>query len=297
MKSNKINSLNTLESLAEYRKKINEACDKREKYIKTCMKASEIGGWNFGQIKESFENLSERLFKNPQGKKILNRYIGIIKESKDLSTLHSVYESVRKADTAGDVNYFVESLVKNSGKLSKKTNSDIRKLGRLLSEAYLLVGDEIGNDFLPKDNNPINNALEYIMENKKTIKNGAEFAQAVKIIKENLEGKDKTQNIFENKFDVGYAEKIIDSFNKKYNELTDEEKEAVRKINESSNKEALFKEYKDKCLNKINEAKANTTDSDTERLSLLADKVSRKIFCEDTINTDICNLIEITNIF
>ena len=91
-------------------------------------------------------------------------------------------------------------------------------------------------------------------------------------------------------------------FNEKYNDkLSDEEKKVVKELSESTDKEIIFNKYKEICINKVNEAKSNfEKEGNTEsvnKLTSISEQINKKVFTENTVENDICNFIEITNIF
>ena len=67
MQNKDILSINTLDELYNYKKKVNEDFDKREKFIKDCMKLNELSNDSFYAIKESFEYIAPKLFKTKEG--------------------------------------------------------------------------------------------------------------------------------------------------------------------------------------------------------------------------------------
>jgi len=302
MKDKYIDTLNTLDSIEQYRKEINEACDKRAKYIVSLNKACEISEKPFGYIKECFENFSPVLFSSSEGRKIIKRYTDTIKNSKELNTLHSIYENIRKTSKNSDVDFLINNIVLENFNLNKdKINSDKKEIGNILAEAYFYIGEK-ANDLLPEEKKNLDEAITFITENKKNVKNISSYSSAVKVIREEIEKHDFENNISESKDIDTVAKEFMNKFNEKYSkELTDEEKTMVKELSESSNKEEIFNKYKEVCTNKINEAKENyqkTGDMDSaNKLSSIMEQVSKKVYVEETVENDICNFIEITSIF
>lgn len=301
MKDKYIDTLNTLDSIETYRKEINEACDKRAKYINSLNKACEISEKSFGYIKECFENFAPVLFESSEGRKLIKRYTNTIKESEELNKLHSIYESIRKTSKDSDIDFLINGII--SENINVKNDllvKDKKILGDILAEAYLYLGDK-ANELLPEENSSLDNAIKFITENKKTIKNMSSYSSAVKVIREEIEKHD-FKNITESKDIDSVANELMKRFNEKYgNELTEEEKTVVKELSESNNKEEVFNKYKEVCANKINEAKENyqkTGDIDSaNKLTSIMEQVSKKVYVEETVENDICNFIEITSIF
>ena len=305
MSIDKIKSLKTLNEVEQYRKEMNEACDKRSKFISVCEKADELSKGSFLSIKESFEAISPILFKTKDGKKIMNKYSKMIKENKNLSSLHSLCENVRKAGKSSDIDFFINNISNGEWNVDKKTVSeDCMKLGRILAEGYIscFLNDMDAENYIPVKNEKLSEAIYFLAENKKTNKNIAEFSNAAKVIRENLENKDNISTIKENVNLDELAESLLEDFNKKYSEqLNEEEIAALKEVCNSEDKESVFNKYKDSCMSKISEAKKGFEEagnqSAIDRLSTVFEQVSRKSYSSDTLGSDVCSLIELSNIF
>ena len=94
--SEKINDMKTLEELDALQNELNEKFEVRRRVLNLVSEARELGGKSFGYLKESFENLSPKLFKTNEGKAVMKKYAAVMKENKSLSSLHKLYENIRK---------------------------------------------------------------------------------------------------------------------------------------------------------------------------------------------------------
>lgn len=298
---NKINSFKTVKEVEEYRKQINEECNNRIKFIESVRKANDLSNKSFSYIKECFESLSPKLFGNEHGKKILTKYIETVKGSHNLSTLQTICEGIRKAGKETDVDFFLNKLSEDKNIEKKTLKEDVKKLGMVLAEAYLMTGER-ADDLLPTENKKLNSAIDYIVENQCSLKNMSEYGNAIKIIRETIENKESSSNIFESRNLDELANELLSEFNKKYSETLDEEEAKVLKeIASSENREEVFNRYKSLCAENISKAKENFEQkgdkNSSERLSSVLEQVNNKKFSLDTIGEDICNLMELSNIF
>lgn len=297
-----VNTLNTIQEVESYRNMINEMCDKRHKFIVLCEEAKELSTKSFGFIKESFEALSPILFKSSEGKKLMNKYTKMIKENKNLSSLHTINENIRKAGSETDIDFFVNSLMVVEWGVNPSTlKEDTKKLGRVLSEAYLLVGEE-AKGLIPNENVSLSNAVNFIAESKKGTKNISEYSDAARIIKEHIKSKDAKKNVFESVDLDALAKRLVEDFNVKYSDkLTIEEANALREISSSEDRESVFNKYKEVCKSKITEAKknfeSNGDKASSDRLGVVLEQIASKSYVLDTVGADICSLIELSNIF
>jgi hypothetical protein len=302
MKMDYVNTLNTIQEVESYRNMINEMCDKRHKFIVLCEEAKELSTKSFGFIKESFEALSPILFKSSEGKKLMNKYTKMIKENKNLSSLHTINENIRKAGSETDIDFFVNSLMVVEWGVNPSTlKEDTKKLGRVLSEAYLLVGEE-AKSLIPNENVSLSNAVNFIAESKKGTKNISEYSDAARIIKEHIKSKDAKKNVFESVDLDTLAKRLVEDFNVKYSDkLTIEEANALREISSSEDRESVFNKYKEVCKSKITEAKKNFESkgdkASSDRLGVVLEQIASKSYVLDTVGADICSLIELSNIF
>jgi hypothetical protein len=302
MKMDYVNTLNTIQEVESYRNMINEMCDNRHKFIVLCEEAKELSTKSFGFIKESFEALSPILFKSSEGKKLMNKYTKMIKENKNLSSLHTINENIRKAGSETDIDFFVNSLMVVEWGVNPSTlKEDTKKLGRVLSEAYLLVGEE-AKSLIPNENVSLSNAVNFIAESKKGTKNISEYSDAARIIKEHIKSKDAKKNVFESIDLDTLAKRLVEDFNVKYGDkLTIEEANALREISSSEDRESVFNKYKEVCKSKITEAKKNFESkgdkASSDRLGVVLEQIASKSYVLDTVGADICSLIELSNIF
>lgn len=302
MKMDYINTLNTIQEVESYRNMINEMCDNRRKFIVLCEEAKELSTKSFGFIKESFEALSPILFKSSEGKKLMNKYTKMIKENKNLSSLHTINENIRKAGSETDIDFFVNSLMVVEWGVNPSTlKEDTKKLGRVLSEAYLLVGEE-AKSLIPNENVSLSNAVNFIAESKKGTKNISEYSDAARIIKEHIKSKDAKKNVFETVDLDALVKRLVEDFNVKYSDkLTIEEANALKEISSSKDRESVFNKYKEVCKSKITEAKKNFESkgdkASSDRLGVVLEQITSKSYVLDTVGADICSLIELTNIF
>ena len=291
---NKINEIKTNKELLDFKSKINEAIEKRQKFISLCEVAEEKSTKSFGYIKEAFENISPDLYNKKGGIKLMGKYVRTIKESKNLNTLNSLYENIRKANAEGDVDFFIKTISETEWNVNNQVNEDVLKLGRILAEGILLIGESAIQN-LPEEKKSLDNAIKFLSENKKTKNNIAEYSNAIKIIREQVNNNQK-QNVFE-KVDIdSFSEKLLEAFNKKYSNLTPEEISIIKKINISENKEEVFNQYKNDCLSKLSSfiEKGN---NDSEKIAEVYYKLKNKTFIAENIGIDICGFAELTKLF
>lgn len=295
------NEINDIKSLKKLQSELNEGFENRLSELNILDKANMLAESSFGHIKNCFEEITPILFESNDGRKLIGKYVSTIKNNPTLSKIYRVYESVRRTGKDTDVDYFLTNLKNDVSVLNKLDIKEATKaLGEVLKEAYIKFNNQISE--MPKENVVLNESIDYILENDVNIKNLPEFSLSIKNIREDIESREHSiktnkKNNIDETFDT-----LIESFNEKYNDnLTEEEIKIVNTILSSDNKENIFNEYVNECLNKINEKKKqfieSNDNSSANRLDTIYEQIKNKKYSKDTIVEDIHNIMEITEIF
>ena len=298
----KINNMKTIEELDAYQNELNEKFDTRRRVLNLIAEAKELGGKSFGYLKESFENLSSKLFRTDEGKAVMRKYTNVIKENKSLSSLHKLYENIRKAHSGIDFDYFVGTICETNWNVkTKELTEGMEKLAGVVAEGYIVVGEGAGK-YLGTENDRLDGAIEFIAENKVGQKNIVKYSEAVKVIREAVEKNGNIADSFKKETDL---DKTIEDLISKYSkdEYTDEEEKDMlaNQIARSGDEEAVFIKKKTECVDSLDEAIKKYSDGNhDEELSALKkihEQVSAKSYNPETIGPDICNFVEMTKLF
>ena len=298
----KINNMKTIEELDAYQNELNEKFDTRRRVLNLIAEAKELGGKSFGYLKESFENLSSKLFRTDEGKAVIRKYTNVIKENKSLSSLHKLYENIRKAHSGIDFDYFVGTICETNWNVkAKELTEGMEKLAGVVAEGYIVVGEGAGK-YLGTENDRLDGAIEFIAENRAGQKNIVKYSEAVKVIREAVEKNGNIADSFKKETDL---DKTIEDLVSKYSkdEYTDEEEKDMlaNQIARSGDEEAVFIKKKTECVDSLDEAIKKYSDGKhDEELSTLKkihEQVSAKSYNPETIGPDICNFVEMTKLF
>ena len=123
----------------------------------------------------------------------------------------------------------------------------------------------------------------------------------MKVIREFVENNEVSTTRFSCNDIDKFAKKMVDEFNDKYSDLTEEEVELIREMASSGDQERVFEKYKKVCANKLDEQKRKfTEDGDKEsasRICEMKEKLMKKSYRPETVNEDIVNLIEMSKLF
>lgn len=300
--SEKINDMKSLNELDALQNELNEKIETRRRVLNLIAEARELGGKTFGYLKESFENLSPKLFKSEEGKAVMKKYTSVIKENKSLSSLHKLYENIRKAHSGIDLDYFVGTLCEaNWNVRPKELNEGIEKLAGIVAEGYIIVGEGAGK-YLGTENDRLDGAIEFIAENKVGQKNIVKYSEAVKVIREAVEKNGNIADSFKKETDL---DKTIEDLVAKYSkdEYTDEEEKDMltNQIARSGDEETVFIKKKTECVDSLDEAIKKYSDGEHEEelntLKKIHEQVSAKSYNPETIGPDICNFVEMSKLF
>ena len=298
----KINNVKSLNELDALQNEINEMFDTRRRVLNLVSEAKEMGGKSFGYLKESFENMSPKLFKSDEGKVVMNKYAKTIKENKSLSSLHKLYENIRKAHGGIDVDYFVGTICETNWNVKEKELTEgIQKLANIVAEGYIVVGEGAGK-YLGTENDRLDGAIEFIAENKVGQKNIVKYSEAVKVIREAVEKNGNIADSFKKETDLDQTiEDLVSKYSKDdYSE--EEEKDALQnQIARSGDEETVFVNKKTDCLKSLDEAIKKYEDGQHEdeltTLKKIHEQVSAKSYNPETIGPDICNFVEMSKLF
>ena len=298
----RIDSMKTLNELDALQNEINEMFDNRRRVLNLVSEARKLGGKSFGYLKETFENLSPRLFKSPEGKAVMQNYSRTIKENKSLKALHKLYENIRQAHGGIDIDYFVGTLCETTWNVKPaELRVGLDNLSRVVAEGYVVVGEN-ASKYLGTENDTLDGAIEFIAENKVGQKNIVKYSEAVKVIREAVEKNGNIADSFKKETDL---DKTIEDLVAKYSkdDYTDEEeKDALKnQIARSGDEETVFVNKKTDCLKSLDEAIKKygdgQHDDELNTLKKIHEQVSAKSYNPETIGPDICNFVEMSKLF
>ena len=299
-----IKNLKTLKEIEDFRNSIDEAINEQVENINANNFISSLKDKDFGYIKENFENLSNDLFKTKKGRNIINNYINCIKTSQPLTKMHQIYECIRKADKDGDIDSYLNEAISLIGGVDKKTfGQSMTNLINVFTEAYNELSKTKSNEDIQmmfENNDDFYKSVDFIMSNKKSPKNLAEYTSKMSIIKKQI-AEGAGYKVAETKNIDKMVDELMEGFNKKYSDQLDNNiVELVKEMFINENKEGVFNKYKEQCINKLNETKnafeKKGDGESTERLSNIIERISKKTYNPETVNNDVYNLIEISTI-
>ena len=280
-KTNSLNELNNIKNdfLAE--------CKKQENKINVSNLLFQIN--NFCGAKTLFESLAPSLISKKDGKKIINKYVNIIKENNSLKTLYAYYEGLKNNKTPENKKtYITEALSITKPIIYNEYVKGVGDVVNVISEAFKLLGDEyvLNNISYDKNSDIIGESLLYLSRTKKNIKNLNEYMQHIDKVSDKLiENENKMINI-----DLT-LEEIVTDMKQKISESN------INDIFNTDNKEKCFKESKEVCLKMISNQKDLNTDNEIiNKLTEMENKLIKKEYTYETFTKDMLYMTELQEI-
>lgn len=286
--------------LERLRETFNKVIDKNIEQDKINEAVNSIDRMNFGELKNLFEGIADKLFETENGKKIIGKYVKSIREDKSLKTLHGLYEKIINPSYSSNPSLLVSSACDMANSLPNH-NAYMQKLRETLMEAVIESGissEEFNN--IASKNKDINESIDYIFSNKPNVKNLYErtdkFDAVVKYVTENAKVKANNTNT-----DGKTPKELTEELNNAFEGLKLWEAEAVKDLSlcymSDGDGEKLFEEYKTQCIDLLNEKINSCDDLETvNRFQTMREKLEKKTFDEKTLNESILKFAELKNV-
>jgi hypothetical protein len=294
---NIINSINDIESLSNLQEEFNTLYESKKKKIIISEEAKNLDVSSYFFIKESFENMSDSLFKTAKGKKIIGKYIKEHRNNKDLQKLFQVYDNLAAADSTLNVTNLVQEMKSIVGELNtKKLNEGIANVGALLKNAYVLIGEDAKN--MLSENKEVEQYVNYVFNNPLKMSNVVTYNKCINEIKAYVDS-NKIRKVKLSEKKTLNLENSLEEYNNLISEdnLSPEDFAILAEIKNSDNKSELFERYKNDCLASIDRAiLINNEQVVCNKLNEFKTKINAKNFNIDTFGTDIANFIEFKNL-
>lgn len=288
-------NIESLSALEEMKHSIDDAYEVKKRKLVAEKESLSFLNKSFPYLKECFEEMSPLLFESKAGRLLIKNYQNTIKQDKNLHGLFSLCENIRKAYGKDNSLFFKMLSEIEWGVNAENLDESTKKIADIVMKSYNLLENK-AKDVIPDEKKALNEAILFIAENKRTMKNISEYAKYFNVLNEEI-SQHPEENISSNEIDDVFEEKL-NEFNEEFSDaLDDEEAEIVNDINETKNGEYSFDKYKEKCRAKISEKISecrSINDTETaERLSVINERLEKKNYNPDTLLVDLVNFIEL----
>ena len=256
---------------------------------------SSLDKLSLGGIKNVFEGISEKLYDSKEGKKLIGKYVKAIRENKSLSDAYSTYEIVYAAPNVTNPQLFLNEAIDMASKLSKKDYTNGKNnVAKIVAECVKLAGSDAEYVYeCAHKNDAINEAVEYLMLNKKTYSNLSNYVNKFDIVCEAL--KNGMKSVVE---ESAPPKELIKQLNEEISGLNEWETEAIREISvallSESDLSGIFDKYKNICLERIeNQLNETTSKEETSHFESMKSQLMEKQYAKDSAYEDIFTLAEL----
>ena len=260
-----------------------------------------FGDLSFGQLNHIFESVTDRIFDESKGKKVIAKYAKVIKESKELPKAYAAYTSLvhHKGSVNESINnlYVNEAIKFTDGLNRKKYLEEKNNLAEVVKEAVRVSGEKYGElkECIDKSN-PVYESIEFVTVNNRKATNLGEYVSHIdriqKFINEGIE-----ENV-ENE----YSGKNPEEINEKINEILSENEEWLGKLFSDmlvefaayGDYEHLFENRLQACLNHLDEGiESSETVESKNQLQTMRKQLAEKKYNRETVIEDLVNLAEL----
>lgn len=247
---------------------------------------------NFGTIYKVFESNTAKLFKDKNGSAKIRKILKLIKENKTLKAEFDIYKALVYPESVTNAENYVNEAVSLIPLLNKK--DIVENNQKFIDTIRNLKLDEMID--ISDDDLRLYESVEYLMLNKKGFNNINEYANAKKCISEHIEKNCNSVVVNENETVDNILEKGVKELDENYqNNLNDDEKMLVEKLNRIKSKEAYFDIAKNDVIKALNEQLSECDEENQEGLQKIIENVSNMMFNESKFIADAAEFMEIKN--
>lgn len=292
-------NLTNSSDLKKLQKEMISVLDNRIKEAELSEAVKNIDTLSFGDLRCIFESIADKLYDTKKGKSIIRKYASTIKENKSLKNYYLISECIRQPQNVTDSFIFLSESLSLSNSIAKKEfNEGMKKMSDIVKSAVIeakMSKEDLLNTI--ESNKILNESINYVLTNKKSIKNLAEYASHVSTLNEHIKNNNvNTDTLTESKDAKFLFQDLQESLNNSSLEIW--ENQAIADIAlcqlSNSNKEDLFEQYKSKCLSTLTailESEKNV--EDISRLSTMKEQLSLKEYSEENLKEDILKLAKL----
>lgn len=250
----------------------------------------------FFTTKHIFEAVSRGLYDNAKGKNTIKEYINTIKSNKSLKKAFMIYENINRPQSVLSPELFVNENLSFASQINPKEYTEgLKKLNKIVKES--IIAAELSSDGLKKliseSENDTAKAVDFLINNRKSLKNVTEYTNNVSILSESVKEKNSLANK-DNAADEQKISDLISCINESITGLKREEAEAIKELTLSSlagkDGREVYEAYRQKCEELLNEAvESEETVEGRSRFQKMLEQVKNKNYNETMLNEDILN--------
>lgn len=287
--------LNNKETFRKFQNALMKTMDEQYEVLSVKDTLKEADAYSFSTIVCLFEEITKDLYDSQKGKKCLKEYVETLKGNKSLLNAFSFLTSMKKPIAVSSPSLFVNESLSLVNEIKKREFLDgLKKLRKIVKEGLIIskkASAEIER-IVNESKTEVMESIEYFLNNKKGLKNIAEYSNNISILSENVQ-KNLIPIKEDNENSKNVAE-LLEQINETATELTKGEKEAISELSlatiSGKDEKEVFETFKNKCKDILMEAiKGEETIESISRFQKMLEGVEQKEYNKDTITDDILN--------
>ena len=246
--------------------------------------------------KHIFESISKDFYNTPKGKKILKAYVDTIKKNNSLRTAFIIFENMNKPQSVLSPDLFVNENLSFMQEIKlSEYKAGLKKINNIIRESIELaaLNTEELEELIKESETDEAEAIDYLINNRKTLKNIAEYTNKVSTLTESV----KNKRIFKSEDALSESLTISDllnMINESVSGLGKEEANAVKDLTlislSGQDGKEIYETYKNKCKDILEEAVKNEEALETRsRFQRMLGQINERNYNKSTLNEDVLN--------
>ena len=246
--------------------------------------------------KHIFESISKDFYNTPKGKKILKEYVDTIKKNNSLRKAFIIFENMNKPQSVLSPDLFVNENLSFMQEIKlSEYKAGLKKINNIIRESIELAALNTGEleELIKESETDEAEAIDYLINNRKTLKNIAEYTNKVSTLTESV----KNKRIFKSEDALSESLNISDllnMINESISGLGKEEANAVKDLTlislSGQDGKEIYETYKNKCKDILEEAVKNEEALETRsRFQRMLGQINERNYNKSTINEDVLN--------
>lgn len=246
--------------------------------------------------KHIFESISKDFYNTPKGKKILKEYVDTIKKNNSLRKAFIIFENMNKPQSVLSPDLFVNENLSFMQEIKpSEYKAGLKKINNIIRESIELaaLNTEELEELIKESETDEAEAIDYLINNRKTLKNIAEYTNKVSTLTESV----KNKRIFKSEDALSESLNISDllnMINESVSGLGKEEANAVKDLTlislSGQDGKEIYETYKNKCKDILEEAVKNEEALETRsRFQRMLGQINERNYNKSTLNEDVLN--------
>ena len=246
--------------------------------------------------KHIFESISKDFYNTPKGKKILKEYVDTIKKNNSLRKAFIIFENMNKPQSVLSPDLFVNENLSFMQEIKlSEYKAGLKKINNIIRESIELaaLNTEELEELIKESETDEAKAIDYLINNRKTLKNIAEYTNKVSTLTESV----KNKRIFKSEDALSESLNISDllnMINESVSGLEKEEANAVKDLTlislSGKDGKEIYETYKNKCKDILEEAVKNEEALETRsRFQRMLGQINERNYNKSTLNEDVLN--------